>query len=151
MTPVIDAIAPQIVGPALTGVSKIEGAAVSSPSGLRPTLETFFQKFALFADAPDAVTKMRELVLHLAFNGQLVPSNAVRKVGSLESILAEASINGVSKGPTSDSTATEILRISAGTSRRDFLVNEDDFKHVDLPPDEVASASRRRAPPASWS
>jgi len=36
-------------------------------------LETFFQKFDLFADAPDAVTKMRELVLELAVQGKLVP------------------------------------------------------------------------------
>jgi type I restriction enzyme S subunit len=36
------------------------------------TLETFFEKFDLFADAPDAVAKMRELVLHLAVKGQLV-------------------------------------------------------------------------------
>ena len=28
-------------------------------------LETFFEKFDLFADAPDAVAKMRELVLQL--------------------------------------------------------------------------------------
>ena len=36
------------------------------------TLETFFEKFALFADAPDAVAKMRELVLQLAVQGKLV-------------------------------------------------------------------------------
>ncbi|MCF7976961.1 MAG: restriction endonuclease subunit S, partial [Chromatiaceae bacterium] len=35
------------------------------------TLETFFEKFDLFADAPDAVAKMRELVLCLAFSGGL--------------------------------------------------------------------------------
>jgi type I restriction enzyme S subunit len=35
-------------------------------------LETFFKKFELFADAPDAVAKMRELVLQLAVRGQLV-------------------------------------------------------------------------------
>jgi type I restriction enzyme S subunit len=35
-------------------------------------LETFFEKFDLFADAPDAVAKMRELVLHLAVTGKLV-------------------------------------------------------------------------------
>jgi type I restriction enzyme S subunit len=35
-------------------------------------LETFFQKFDLFADAPDAVAKMRELVLELAVQGKLV-------------------------------------------------------------------------------
>jgi type I restriction enzyme S subunit len=33
------------------------------------TLNTFFEKFALFADAPDAVGKMRELVLRLALHG----------------------------------------------------------------------------------
>lgn len=37
------------------------------------TLETIFQKFDQFADAPNAVTKMRELVLQLAVTGKLVP------------------------------------------------------------------------------
>jgi type I restriction enzyme S subunit len=36
------------------------------------TLETFFEKFDQFADAPDAVAKMRELVLQLAVQGKLV-------------------------------------------------------------------------------
>lgn len=35
-------------------------------------LETFFEKFELFADTPDAVAKMRELVLQLAVQGCLV-------------------------------------------------------------------------------
>jgi type I restriction enzyme S subunit len=35
------------------------------------TLNTFFEKFALFADAPDAVAAMRELVLQLAVRGNL--------------------------------------------------------------------------------
>jgi type I restriction enzyme S subunit len=35
------------------------------------TLETFFEKFDQFADAPDAVAKLRELVLRLAFSGGL--------------------------------------------------------------------------------
>jgi type I restriction enzyme S subunit len=34
-------------------------------------LETFFEKFEQFADAPDAVAKMRELVLELAVKGAL--------------------------------------------------------------------------------
>ena len=33
-------------------------------------LETFFEKFDLFADAPDAVAKMRELVLQLGGAGK---------------------------------------------------------------------------------
>jgi type I restriction enzyme S subunit len=37
------------------------------------TLETFFNKFDQFADAPNAVAKMRELVLELAVRGRLIP------------------------------------------------------------------------------
>lgn len=36
------------------------------------TLSTFLQKFDLFADTPDAVEKLRELVLNLAVQGKLV-------------------------------------------------------------------------------
>lgn len=36
--------------------------------------ETFFEKFDQFADAPDAVGKMREFVLELAIRGRLVPN-----------------------------------------------------------------------------
>ncbi len=39
------------------------------------TLDTFFKKFEQFADAPNAVAKMRELVLQLAVRGRLVPQN----------------------------------------------------------------------------
>ncbi len=35
------------------------------------TLQSFFEKFDLFADAPGALAKMRELVLRLAFSGGL--------------------------------------------------------------------------------
>ena len=35
-------------------------------------LETFFEKFEMFADSPNAVAKMRELVLDLAVQGKLV-------------------------------------------------------------------------------
>jgi type I restriction enzyme S subunit len=106
---------------------------------------------ARFADAPTPANlpflfhpsyaippaDLRKSILTLAVQGKLVPQDAEAPFGSLESILAEASVNGVSKGPTFDKSATEILRISAGTSRGDFYVNEDDFKHVDLPPDEI--------------
>ena len=39
------------------------------------TSKTFFEKFELFADAPDAVPKMRRLVLDLAFTSRLLPSS----------------------------------------------------------------------------
>ncbi|ADW16827.1 restriction modification system DNA specificity domain protein [Desulfobulbus propionicus DSM 2032] len=80
---------------------------------------------------------LRKTILTLAVQGKLVPQESEPLLGSLESILAEASVNGVSKGPTADPSAVEVLRISAGTSREDFYVNEEDFKHVDLPANEV--------------
>jgi type I restriction enzyme S subunit len=62
------------------------------------TLETFFEKFDQFADAPNAVAKMRELVLRLAFSGGLagkrpsddgLPSGWERR--TMESIAASIS------------------------------------------------------------
>ena len=45
-------------------------------------LETFFDKFDQFADAPDAVAKMRELVLPLSANGapHPIPEQRPRKL-----------------------------------------------------------------------
>ncbi len=43
------------------------------------TLETFFEKFDLFADTPDAVEKMRGLVTHLAVAGKLVSNDPNEK------------------------------------------------------------------------
>ena len=39
-------------------------------------LDTFFEKFDQFADAPDSVLKMREIILMLAVQGRLVPHDA---------------------------------------------------------------------------
>lgn len=48
-------------------------------------LETFFEKFDLFADAPGAVAKMRELVLELAVQGKL--TSALASDGTVPSIV----------------------------------------------------------------
>jgi type I restriction enzyme S subunit len=50
------------------------------------TLETFFEKFELFADAPGAVGRMRELVLQLAVQGKLVDQK--RSDGNAAELLA---------------------------------------------------------------
>ena len=54
-------------------------------------VETYFDKFELFADAPNSVAKMRELVLDMAMQGRLVPQNHVDEPGQqlLERILLE--------------------------------------------------------------
>jgi len=59
-------------------------------------LETFFEKFDQFADAPDAVAKIRELILESAIRGNLVPHNAsdepasalLRRIETLSSVQA---------------------------------------------------------------
>ena len=45
-------------------------------------LETFFEKFNQFADAPDSVAKMRELILTLAVQGKLVQRIKSEGIGS---------------------------------------------------------------------
>ena len=50
------------------------------------TLETFFAKFDQFADAPDAVAKMRELVLDLAATGRLLPRKGEWETRLLKSL-----------------------------------------------------------------
>lgn len=44
-------------------------------------LDTFFEKFELFADAPNAVAKMRELILWLAVRGKLTKQNLGEESG----------------------------------------------------------------------
>lgn len=56
----------------------------------------------------------------------------------LGSLLVEDSLNGYSGPPSTDSSGTPILRISAGTSRADALVEETDYKYADIPTHLVA-------------
>ena len=90
----------------------------------------------LFSE-PGDLEGFRKFILSLAVRGMLSSFSETPTYDTLGSILAEASVNGVSKGPTLDTSETEILKISAGTSRTDFNVDEDDFKHVALSAEEV--------------
>ena len=81
-------------------------------------LETFFEKFDLFADAPGAVAKMRELVLQLAVQGKLIdqlPSDEpatklleqVRK--SKERLIKDRLIRRQETEPINDDTAPFLI------------------------------------------
>ena len=57
-------------------------------------LKTFFEKFDQFADAPDAVAKMRELIRQFAVQGRLVPQDPKDEPASdlLKRILSERTV-----------------------------------------------------------
>ena len=62
-------------------------------------LETFFEEFDQFADAPDAVEKMRELVLNFAVTGRLSERRANdAPVGDLIGALSAAKKQRLNKG-----------------------------------------------------
>lgn len=71
------------------------------------TIETFFEKFDQFADAPNVVAKMRELVLELAVQGRLVPQNAREESAHalLERVVVTAKTRGPSRGAAEDADA----------------------------------------------
>jgi type I restriction enzyme S subunit len=60
------------------------------------TIETFFEKFDQFANTPNAVAKMRELILRLAMQGKLVPQDPHGELadGLLIKIKAEVDKHG---------------------------------------------------------
>ena len=65
----------------------------------------FFEKFALIADAPGAVEKMRELVLQLAVTGRLVPQEPTDEPASE---LTEKALSFVDNGVSSAQRARDI-------------------------------------------
>ncbi len=67
------------------------------------TRATFFKHFELLADQPDAVAKMRELVLELAVRGKLVSNGAqADKDGAWTKFYAEATTASAEMSPTFD-------------------------------------------------
>jgi len=61
-------------------------------------LETFFEKFELFADAPNAVERMRELVLELAFGTGLIAQKQTWPVKPLKLLATKIGSGATPKG-----------------------------------------------------
>ncbi|MDU0457163.1 MAG: restriction endonuclease subunit S [Geobacteraceae bacterium] len=73
-------------------------------------LETFFEKFELFAEAPNAVAKMRELVLQLAMQGKLTHQDPAD--GDADIFLREIADARAAKGRGKISGVTPEVRIA---------------------------------------
>lgn len=70
-------------------------------------LETFFEKFDQFADAPDAVAKMRELVLELSATGRLIPEALERPVAEDTKLMGTIVELVMGQAPAGDECNTE--------------------------------------------
>lgn len=73
-------------------------------------LESFFEKFELFADAPNAVAKMRELVLSYALTGRLSERRTSdAPVSDLVESLSTAKEGGFHRGRRTNGVSGEVL------------------------------------------
>jgi type I restriction enzyme S subunit len=123
---------------------------------LDPATFTPHARFALNAlpaltTRPDQIKPLRQTILNLAVRGKLVPqgasddyvSQAPHRTGQmplelpaswqyqpLGSLLREDTRNGYSRRPDEAADGVPILRISAGTVRRDGLVAEEEHKLI---------------------
>jgi len=100
---------------------------------------------------PDQITQLRQTILNLAVRGKLVPQDPETSPAAqtqspvdkstdglppawhrmrLKNVLRENTQNGYSRRPDEAMNGTPILRISAGTARRDGIVAEEEHKLI---------------------
>ncbi|WP_283431328.1 restriction endonuclease subunit S [Neorhodopirellula lusitana] len=96
--------------------------------------------FEILHNRPETLADLRQTTLALAVQGKLVkqdPNDEPAFEAKLEDLLREKSLNGYSKKPGEDENGVPILRISAGTARNDFYVEESDHKWIELTDVEI--------------
>jgi Restriction endonuclease S subunits len=72
-------------------------------------LETFFERFDLFADAPNAVAKMRELILQLAVRGKLVHQDPDE--GNVDSLVESIAAAHKKNGHSGSAEAVDVVEL----------------------------------------
>lgn len=103
-------------------------------NGFRRAWERVGSAFDALYSTPETIADLRKTVLQLAVQGKLVRQDTLtpsREI-TLEELLREPSRNGLSPKPSDGPPGTPILRISAATSRDDAVVDENDFKYLEV-------------------
>lgn len=111
--------------------------AATTPADFRRHAAFALQHFPHLTATTDSIPALRQAILSLAIGGRFSKNAEAWQQSSLAELLSEPSLNGVSKAPNQEPPGVEILRISAGTSRQDFFVNEEDFRFVELSTSEI--------------
>lgn len=105
-----------------------------SPDDLAHAFTRLASSFSDLYSTRATIPRLREAILDSLISSKMPSSSEVmgsrqRQFGDL---LRENSLNGHSKRPKNSPPGTEILRISAGTSRRDAIVDEEDVKFTEV-------------------
>ncbi|HET8654473.1 MAG TPA: restriction endonuclease subunit S, partial [Longimicrobiaceae bacterium] len=99
--------------------------------------EMLLREFDAVAEAPDGVQRLRDLILQLAVRGKLVPFGGAAPSMPLKQLLDTDTLNGISTKPNNDPPGVPVLRISAGTSRTDAVVDEGDVRYLEVDDDTI--------------
>lgn len=119
----------------LVGATLDRLVSAPSPAEFPKHAHRLRDNFDRLFDTPTTIPQLRQAILQLAIQGRLVPQDPNNELAESEEtpladLLSEDSLNGYSKAPSNSPGGIPILRISAGTSRRDFIVDETDYKWV---------------------
>lgn len=107
----------------------------------------YFDHLPRLTTRPDHIQQLRQTILNLAVSGKLVPQDPKGKPAAsgdscpewlpfswkyerLANFLSDETRNGYSRRPDDASDGVPILRISAGTKRRDGVVAEEEHKLI---------------------
>ncbi len=133
---------------AATSFARLSAA---DPARLQADARFALAALSALTTRPDQIKQLRQTILNLAVRGKLVTQNPADQPTNLKSedcgggpeiipstwgytrlinLLAEDTRNGYSRKPDDAPNGIPILRISAGTARRDGVVAEDEHKLI---------------------
>ena len=134
----------QTVHGQLTTASLHQLTTAETPRQLTKAWQRIDTQFDQLFTTKESIKQLRQTILQLAVQGKLVEQDETSPLEQLSELLEENSLNGYSKKPDINPVGTQILRISAATSRSDAIVDEADYRYVKLTEKEKAKFGLQR-------